>query len=214
MLFTNRQEAGQKLAAALLKYKTDNPIILALPRGGVPVAYEVARKLKAPLDVLTVRKLGAPGHAEFGIGAIAPDKIRILDETLIKNLEITPQEINYITEMEEQELIRRQKLYRENKPKPNYFGKSVIIVDDGLATGITLKAAVKAVVRDDPKKIIAAVPVCDQKSFQDLRKFVRPRVDEVICLTSLLNIQSVGLWYHDFHEVSDTEVKHYLDINH
>ena len=141
MLFTNRQEAGQKLAVMLEPYSQSDPLILALPRGGVPVGLEIARHLNAPLDVLVVRKLGVPGHAEFGFGAIAPGNIRVLDDRVMETLKISKKMVENIARIERQELDRRLRVYRDDKPQPKVLGKTIIIVDDGLATGVTIKAA-------------------------------------------------------------------------
>lgn len=202
MIFKDRQEAGKKLATELLKYRSENPIVLALPRGGVPIGYEVAEVLHAPLDVIIVRKIGAPGNAEFGIGAISELGVRVLDEETITLMGLDKIEINNVISLEEIELKRRASLYREGRSLPDLKGKTVILVDDGLATGVTANAAINAVKKLNPKKIIYATPVCAQNNAADLKT----KIDTVICLAKPLEFLSVGSWYQNFRQISDDEV--------
>lgn len=210
MLFKDRQEAGKKLAERLVELDIHNAIVLALPRGGVPVGFEVAKKLKSPLDVLVVRKLGAPMQPEFGIGAIAPENIAIYDDEAIRNLGIPQEEIRYIEEVERRELQRRIKIYRGRESRLNLRGKTVILVDDGLATGITAKAAIKYILEHHPNKLIVAIPVCASESAQNIDSIIRPMKDLVICLSTPYDFSSVGLWYKNFSQVTDEEVVDFL----
>lgn len=205
MIFEDRTEAGRKLAQRLVKYINKNPIILALPRGGVPVGFEIAKKLNASLDVLVVRKLGAPFQVEFGIGAIAPGNIKILDEVAIKNLGLSQEEIEEIEKQERAELNRRIREYRGTDSMLDIEGKIVILVDDGLATGISAKAAIKAVLKQEPKKLIIAVPVGAAEVVESIRSTLRLE-DEIICLSTPDNFSAVGEWYKSFDQVSDEEV--------
>lgn len=202
MVFENRQEAGKKLAAQVFKYRKENPFILAMPRGGVPIGYEVAEVLQAPLDVIVVRKIGLSSNREFGIGAIAEGGIRVLDQTSIEVLGIDDSELEDTITLEEKELQRRVEIYRGGKPLPNLEGKTAILVDDGMATGITAKAAITSVKKLNPKKIILATPVCVLDTVESLKD----RVDDVICLSTPYEFMAVGLWYRDFKQVSDEEV--------
>lgn len=206
MIFENRVDAGKKLTEKLLEYKKQNPIVLALPRGGVPIGFEIAKRLKAPLDVLVVRKLGAPFNPEFGIGAIAPGDIRILDQTAIEHLGMSQDQVDQIEREEREELNRRIKKYRGSDSMPDIKDKTVILVDDGLATGVTARAAIKAVLGQHPKKLIVAIPVCALDSATGIRSIVRPMQDEVICLSTLYDFSAVGLCYKHFDQVGDAEV--------
>lgn len=206
MLFKDRAEAGKKLAEKLVELDIQNTIVLALPRGGVPVGFEVAKKLKASLDVLVVRKLGSPTQPELGIGAIAPENIVIYDDEAIRNLGIPKEEIRYIEEVERKELQRRIKIYRGRELMPDLRGKTVILVDDGLATGVTARAAVKYILEHHPDKLIVAIPVCAVDSAQSIDSIIRPMKDLVICLSTPFDFSSVGLWYKNFSQVSDEEV--------
>ncbi|MBI2315162.1 phosphoribosyltransferase [Candidatus Daviesbacteria bacterium] len=202
MMFENRQEAGKELASKLLKYRGENPYILAMPRGGVPVGFEVAEVLHAPLDVIVVRKIGLFSNPEFGIGAIAEGGVRVLDQTTIGVIGIDEEEIEDTIKLEEEELKRRVRIYREGKPPPNLTGKTAILVDDGMATGITARAAIEAVKKLNPKKIVLASPVCALDTVESLKKIV----DEVICLATPFEFMAVGSWYRDFEQISDEEV--------
>lgn len=202
MLYKDRYDAGQKLAESLYQFKNENPIILALPRGGVIIGYEIAKTLNAPLDVFIARKIGAPFYPELGIGAIAPNNVQIINKELINSLNIPASEIEKVIERETIELNRRIKLYRGNLPPLNLENKTVIIVDDGLATGITAKASVLSVKKSNPKKIILAVPVSPPDTANEFRK----EVDVFICLHEPPEFYAVGAYYLDFNQVSDNEV--------
>lgn len=206
MLFKDRQEAGKKLAEKLAELDVQNPIVLALPRGGVPVGFEVAKKLKSPLGVLVVRKLGAPAQPEFGIGAIAPENTAIYDDEAIRNLGISEEEVRHIEEVERKELQRRIKIYRGSQLMPNLKGKTVILVDDGLATGVTARAAIKYILEHHPDKLIVAMPVCALDSVQSIHSIIRPMKDDAICLSTPYDFSALGLWYRNFSQVSDEEV--------
>lgn len=202
MIYKNRQDAGQELAKKLKKYEKDNPIIIALPRGGVILGYEVAKTLKASLDIIVPRKIGAPSQPEYGIGAIAPEGVRILNMRAIESLEITEAEIEYLTETEAKEMNRRMQLYREGLEALNLEGKTVIMVDDGIATGVSTKAAVISVRKMNPKKIILAVPVCPPNTAEKFRH----EVDEFLCLCEPPDFYAIGEHYDDFKQISDEEV--------
>ncbi|ACZ41771.1 phosphoribosyltransferase [Thermobaculum terrenum ATCC BAA-798] len=207
-MFRNRSEAGRKLAEKLSLYKGQGDVVvLALPRGGVPVGYEIATYLGVPMDVLVARKLGAPGQPELGIGAIAPGGIRVLDDRLIRLLGVSKEYIEKVSQEEAQELQRRTQEYRDGRPDIPLEGKTVIIVDDGLATGVTARAAVESVRRRNPKKIILAIPVCASQAIP----FMRSLVDELVCLLTPSELGAVGLWYSDFRQISDEEVKRLIE---
>lgn len=205
--FLDRYDAGRRLAARLTKF-ADQPdvLVLALPRGGVPVAYEVARALHAPMDVFLVRKLGFPGHPELAMGAIATGKVRILDQFLIQMYGVRPEEIDRITEKEERELERRERAYRDDRPPPEVKGHTVILIDDGLATGSTMRAAVEALREEGAQKIVVAVPVAPI----DTCAAMRGEVDEIVCAVTPEPFRAVGIWYADFSETSDDEVRELL----
>lgn len=207
-LFADRREAGKALAELLADYRSRrDAIVLALPRGGVPVAYEVAAALNLPLDVLVVRKLGVPGHEEFAFGSIASGGIRYINDAVVRSLGLSRSIINTVIEREEHELARREDLYRGNRPSPPMQGKTVIIVDDGLATGSTMRAAVRAVQTRHPTKIIAAAPVCAEETRKDLDK----EIDTwCICAITPEPFYAVGLWYRDFSPTTDEEVRSLL----
>jgi predicted phosphoribosyltransferase len=181
-------------------------IVLALPRGGVPVAYEVARALRAPLDVFIVRKLGLPGQEELAMGAVASGGVRVLNEPLVRVLGITDRVIDGVASRERQELARREQLYRGDRPPLDVRGRIVILVDDGLATGATMHAAVAALRRQQPARIVVAVPVAAPETCERLRLVA----DDVLCLTTPAEFQSVGIWYDDFAQTSDDEVRSLL----
>ncbi|MEI9421147.1 erythromycin esterase family protein [Mesorhizobium sp. Cs1299R1N1] len=204
VVFSDRREAGRKLATELKDYAgRRDVIVLALPRGGVPVAYEVARALKAPLDVFVVRKLGVPGHEELAMGAIATSGVRVLNEQLVDELSVPQHVIDAVASREEQELLRRERLYRGGRPPLRVKGRTVIIVDDGLATGSTMRAAISALRESRPARIIAAVPV----GSPDTCDAMRADADEVVCATTPQPLLGVGRWYEDFSQTSDEEVK-------
>lgn len=202
-LLANRTSAGQELAEALLSYiNQDNVIVLALPRGGVPVAFEIAEKLHAPLDLLLVRKLGTPGYSELAMGAIASGGIKVLNTQIVHGYGISQSELDAVEEKERLELNRRSELYRGERPYPNLNDKIVILVDDGLATGATMHAAIDAVKQQKPQKIIVAIPVAPPESIDSLAQMV----DEVICPLQPRHLSSIGQWYADFSQVSDAKV--------
>jgi erythromycin esterase-like protein/predicted phosphoribosyltransferase len=180
--------------------------VLGLPRGGVPVAFEVARGLDAPLDIFLVRKLGVPGHEEFALGAVATGGTRVLNKQLIESLNIPPEWLEAIDANERRELERRERAYRGDHPPPDVAGKTVILVDDGLATGSTMLAAVHAIREDDPAQVIVAVPVADPEVCAALRAVA----DEVVCLSTPERLQAVGMWYEDFSQTTDDEVRDLL----
>ncbi|MCG3116985.1 MAG: dienelactone hydrolase family protein [Candidatus Manganitrophus sp. SA1] len=207
MVFKDRAAAGRRLAESLQEFQNENPIVLALPRGGVPVGYEVARTLNAPLDVMIARKLGAPGQPELGIGAIAPGGVRVLNEEAIDMLGIREAEIEAIAAEEERELARRLRRFRGDRPPPALRGRTVILVDDGLATGVTAKAAIRAIRKEEPRRIIFAVPVCASDTARSLSE----EVDELVCLEAPPYFGAVGLWYQNFEQTSDEEVLEWLE---
>lgn len=201
--YLNRREAGTVLADVLRNYHgKDNVIVLALPRGGVPVAYEVATTLQVPLDVYIVRKLGVPGHHELAMGAVAQGGEIIFNQEIIKMYDITQSEIEAVIESENAELMRRETAYRGNRAFPSLNNKIVILIDDGIATGATMKAAILAIRRQKPMQIIAAVPVAAQQ----VKTLIKPLVDVFACPLLVTNLKSVGLWYNDFSQTEDDEV--------
>ena len=203
MLFRDRREAGRQLAAKLAAYAgRPDLLVLALPRGGVPVAFEVARALDAPLDVFLVRKLGLPGHEEVAMGAIATGGVRVLNEEMVRRLRIPGRIIDEVAAEEQQELERRERSYRGERPAPDVRDRTVILVDDGLATGSTMRAAVAALRQQGPARIVVAVPVGAPETcaeFQD-------EADESICARTPEPFCAVGLWYGDFSQTTDEEV--------
>ena len=205
--FRNRRDAGRRLAAELRTYanRTD-VIVLALPRGGVPVGYEVATALDVPLDVFVVRKLGLPWHEELAMGALASGGVRILDDDLIRVARVSTEDIERVTAAEQVELERRERRYRGDRPFPDLTGKTVLLVDDGLATGSTMRAAVAALRQEVPRRIVVAVPVaapatCD--AFRDI-------ADDIVCAVTPEPFRAVGLWYDDFSQTTDEEVHELL----
>jgi putative phosphoribosyl transferase len=205
--FRDRYHAGRRLAAALAPYAgRPNLLVLALPRGGVPVGYEVARALHAPLDIMLVRKLGVPGHEELAMGAIASGGVRVLSDEIIRMLGITDRVIATVAANEESELARRERAYRDNRPPPDVRGKTVILVDDGLATGSTMRAAAAALQTQHPERLVIAVPVAPQETCQSLLH----DADDVVCATVPEPFFSVGNWYEDFSQTTDEEVRELL----
>lgn len=202
MIFKDRQDAGKQLAKELIKYKDDKPIIIALPRGGVVLGYEVAKILHCPLDIIVPRKIGAPFHPEFGVGAIAPHGVRVLDYDTIRRLNISDSELEEIIAHETLEMTRRIQLYYKDLPPFDLKGKTVIIVDDGIATGVSTKAAIISVRQQRPKRTILAVPVCPPETAYRLRK----EVDEFLFLDEPLDFYAVSVYYEDFRQVTDEEV--------
>jgi len=207
-IFRDRIEAGQVLAQRLKGVIRDsNLIVLALPRGGVPVGFEVAKALHSDLDIFLVRKLGVPGHEELAIGAIASGGIRVLNQTLIRELGLTSLVIDSITARERREIERRERLYREHRPPLAVGDRTVILVDDGLATGATMLAAARALRIQRPKRIIVAVPVASREACEEFRR----HVDETVCAETPEPFYSVGSWYEDFSQTSDAEVRELLE---
>ncbi len=206
--FKDRTDAGQKLAEKLTTYANrEDVIVLGLARGGVPVAYQVAKKLAVPLDVFLVRKLGVPGREELALGAIASGGVRILNHDIVDTLQISEQEIENIAGQEQQELERREHSYRGNRPPLEARDRQVILVDDGLATGASMRAAVAALKSQNPKRIVigvptAAPPTC--RSFED-------EVDEVICAITPQPFMGVGAWYENFSQTTDDDVRDILE---
>jgi putative phosphoribosyl transferase len=205
--FLDRRDAGRQLASRLTEYAhRPDVIVLALPRGGVPVAYEVARALGAPLDVLLVRKLGVPGHEELAMGAVASGGVRVLDTAVMQAAGVTPEELESVTVAEERELERRDTQYRGRRPFPAITGRTVILVDDGLATGASMRAAVTALRQEHPAQLVVAVPVAPRETCEDFRAVA----DEVVCAVTPDPFYAVGLWYDDFGQTSDEEVRELL----
>jgi putative phosphoribosyl transferase len=204
--FANRREAGQRLAQALRAYAGRDLLVLALPRGGVPVAFEVAKALKAELEVMVVRKLGVPYQEELAMGALASGGARVLNHEVIANLGLSEDVIEEVTRREEQELARRERAYRGDRPFPKVKGRTVILVDDGLATGATMRAAVAALKTLEPAAIVVAVPVAPPDTAAKLRE----EVDDLVCLATPENFYAVGQWYVDFSQTSDEEVRELL----
>jgi putative phosphoribosyl transferase len=208
MLFHDRYDAGRQLARGLTAYADRSDVlVLALPRGGVPVAYEVARALHAPLDVFLVRKLGLPGHEELAMGAIASGGVRVLNEELVHVLDINPDIIDEVAEEEWEELKRRERAYRDDRPPLDVRGRTVILIDDGLATGSSMRAAVAALRKQRPARIVVAVPVAATSTCRELQK----EVDEVVCARTPEPFRAVGIWYDDFSQTSDEEVHALLE---
>ena len=203
MQFQNRFEAGCLLANALQAYANQkNVMVLALPRGGVMVADPIAKQLKAPLDLLLVKKLGVPGHEELAFGAVSIDDVVVLNKDVITSTELSPETMDVIIQQKKKSVAERNALYRQNKKSPDVAHKVVIIVDDGIATGATMQAAIQAIHTQQPQKIIVAVPVADKIICDTLKK----TVDEVICLHQPEWLSSIGYWYEDFTQVTDEEV--------
>jgi predicted phosphoribosyltransferase len=205
--FRNRTEAGRRLAEKLGVY-ADRPdiLVLALPRGGVPVGYEVAGALGAPLDVFVVRKLGVPGYEELAMGAVATGGVRVLNDEIVRGLGISEHEIDAAAARELQELARRQRLYRGDRPSPHVAGRTVILVDDGLATGATMRAAVEALKQQQPARTVVAVPTASPDTCEALKA----EADDVICAMTPEPFFAVGHWYEDFTQTTDDEVRELL----
>lgn len=206
--FQDRAEAGRRLAEKLGRHAgRPDVIVLALPRGGVPVAYEVAMALNAPLDVYLVRKLGVPGHEELALGAIATGGVRVLVPEVIQEAGVPDHVVERVTQQEQRELERRERAFRGEKPPPAVGGKTVILVDDGLATGATMRAAIEALKQQRPAKIVVAVPTAAPQTCESMRL----EVDEVVCAITPEPFYAVGLWYDDFAQTTDDEVRGLLE---
>lgn len=207
MIFKDRAEAGRKLAARLTRYaRREDVLVLALPRGGVPVAYEVAKALNAPLDLFLVRKLGVPGHEELAMGAIATGGLRVVNSGLISYLGITDEVIDSIAALEQRELERREEAYRHGRQPPDVKDRVVILIDDGMATGSTMRAAAASLRLQKPARIVVAVPVSSRETCAELRS----EVDQIVCSVTPKPFQGVGLWYNNFSQISDEEVRELL----
>jgi predicted phosphoribosyltransferase len=208
MTYRDRTEAGKYLATKLSRYANlDDVLVVALPRGGVPVAFEVAKALKAPLDIFLVRKLGVPGHEELAMGAIATGPVRVLNRDVVDYLGITSGVIEAEAAEELRELKRRKRAYRGDRPEPEVQGKTVILVDDGLATGSTMRAAAMALRRQRPNRIVVAVPVSARQTCDEYRM----GVDEIVCARTPEPFFGVGQWYRDFSQTTDEEVRDLLE---
>jgi predicted phosphoribosyltransferase len=211
MKFRDRTEAGKALGAALERLSgRDDVVVLGLPRGGVPVALEVARALNAPLDVFVVRKLGVPGHEEYAMGAIAAGGVRGLNQAAVRGLSISDELIERVAERERRELERRERIYRGAHAPLDVEGRVAVLVDDGLATGASMRAAIAALRRLRPARIVVAVPVGSAATCAELRR----EADEVVCPLMPLSFQAVGLWYDDFAQTTDAEVQAALEAAH
>ena len=207
MIYRDRIEAGKYLASQLANYANDDVLVLALPRGGVPVAYEVAKALNAPLDIFLVRKLGVPGHEELAMGAIASGGVRVLNHDVVDHLLIPAAVIDSVAANELRELERRERAYRGSRPEPEVREKTVILVDDGLATGSTMRAAAAALRQQNPARIIVAVPVSAPQTCDEYRM----GVDEIVCAITPEPFYGVGQWYVDFSQTTDDEVRDLLE---
>jgi predicted phosphoribosyltransferase len=205
--FRNRTDAGRQLAEKLAAY-ADRPdvLVLALPRGGVPVGFEVARALGALLDVFLVRKLGVPRYEELAMGAVATGGVRVLNDEIVRGLGISEREIDAVVARELQELARRERLYRGDRPPPDVAGRTVILVDDGLATGATMRAAVTALQQQQPARIVIAVPTASP----DTSEALKAEADDVVCAMTPEPFFAVGHWYEDFTQTTDDEVRELL----
>lgn len=206
--FRDRAEAGRLLATKLSSFKNRRGLlVLALPRGGVPVAFEVAEALQAPLDVFLVRKLGVPGHEELAFGAIASGGVRVLNDYVVSSAGLSRQQIDEISAREQAELERRERAYRGDRSPPDPAGRTVILVDDGLATGATMLAAARALRQENPGRIVVAVPVAAAETCDE----VRPEVDDIVCAVTPWPFYAVGIWYDDFSQTTDEEVRQLLE---
>ena len=208
MQFRNRTEAGQLLAKRLTKYANRSDVlVLALPRGGVPVGYEVAHALNAPLDVFVVRKLGVPGHEELAMGAIAGGGVRVLNGSVVEGLRIPDDVIDAVAARELGELERRERAYRDDRPAPDVQGRTVILVDDGIATGSTMRAAVEALRQLEAARIVVATPTAALSTVREMR----PDVDELVAVMTPADFAGVGQWYENFSQTTDDEVREWLE---
>ncbi len=208
MILKDRTDAGRRLAARLAGYGGSEPMVLALPRGGVPVGAEVSRALGAPLDIFIARKLGAPGQPELGIGAVAQGGVLVVNERIVRGLTLSEEHVRRAAEDELREVGRRLRLLRGDRPEPEVRDRTVILVDDGLATGATARAAILALRERRPKRLVLAVPVCPPRT-ADL---LRPEVDELVVLDTPADFYAVGSYYEDFEQVTDDEVIRLLEL--
>jgi len=207
-LFQDRRHAGRVLAAALSRYRgRDDLVVLALPRGGAPVAYEVAKQLSAPLDVFVVRKLGVPGYEELAMGAIASGGVLVLNQDVVNQLGLSQGVIDAVASKEREELARRERLYRGDRPPVEVRGRTVILVDDGLATGSTMRAAVAGLKARGPSGIVIGVPIAVPSTCEELAS----EVDDIVCAVTPEPFYAVGLWYSDFSQTTDEEVRELLE---
>ena len=211
MRFRDRADAGRQLAALLTGYEErDDVVVLALPRGGVPVGYEVAARLGAPLEVFPVRKLGLPGHEELALGAIAPGGVRVVNVAVAEAAGFSDSDVDAVVEVESRELARQEQLYRGDRPPANTAGRVAIVVDDGLATGASMRAAVVAVAAQSPLELLVAVPVGAAPTIAALAR----DVDRVVAVRQPRRFVAVGYWYEDFHPTTDDEVRELLAARH
>jgi putative phosphoribosyl transferase len=209
-IFRDREDAGVELAARLSRYAHDpNVVVLGLPRGGVPVAYQVARILDAPLDIFVVRKLGVPGHRELAMGAIAIGGVQVLNPDVVAALRISEAQITAVSAQEQKELERQQRAYRGDLPFPDLAGRILIVVDDGLATGSTMRAAIKALRQMQPARIVVAAPVAAEETCRSLAAVA----DEVVCVSTPESFHAVSMWYQEFSQTTDEEVRSLLEAS-
>jgi len=208
MIFQDRRDAGKRLAQELLRFKASDPIVLALPRGGVPVAFEIARALEAPLDLVLVRKIGAPDQPELALGAVVDgEKTEIVvNEDVLEALALSESFVRERAAREIEEIERRRRLYLRGRDRVPVAGKTALVVDDGIATGATMRAALRAVRRRQPSRLVLAVPVAPAETVESLRS----EVDEVVCLSTPSFFGAIGYFYHDFRQVDDDEVRRLL----
>jgi predicted phosphoribosyltransferase len=204
--FRDRSDAGRQLASRLLHLRDRRPIVLALPRGGVPIGYEIAKALRAPLDVLNVRKLGVPWHEELAIGAIATGGIRVLNNDVILSLGVSAEDLDEVVALQNIELDRRERLYRGGRPAPALEGRTVILVDDGIATGATIRAAIQVVRAQRPVRLVVATPVAQATIAAEIARLA----DEFVAVHAPADLFAVGVWYDDFEQLSDADVRHLL----
>jgi predicted phosphoribosyltransferase len=207
-LFKDRRDAGKKLSSELAHYAGRlDVLVLGLPRGGIPVAFEVAQALDAPLDLFLVRKLGLPGHRELAMGAIASGGVQVLNQDVVRMTNVSEQTIEWVAAQEQQELERRERAYRGDRPRPQVCGRVIILVDDGLATGASMRAAVVALKEQNPERIVVAVPTAAPETCAEFED----EVDEVVCATTPRPFFGVGAWYRDFSQTTDEEVRQLLE---